>query len=266
MSSSGDARGIPDAEPPRMREALDLEKDKGLPDEVCGHGNKEVLRGMEPRMYTYTLDYADQLCVQIAGFEYLEPLEVIYLNTLKVGLDYLNGLVEEEEARVAKEDDPSVYDANIQIMTCIFSWYSVTACDYVKTIGRIFYKGNKGRVDAYQERVIPIVYHWRNKVGAHGTFATPPFGHIVKVKIGDNEDRDLAYSKFAKAARGQMYSTFPAPNVQFRESVFVAGMSLGVPSPSGDGHVEDMTWSLTRIHTELAKRYWPHVQTLIPDS
>ncbi len=215
---------------------------------------------MEPRMYTYTLDYADQLCVQLVGFEGLEPFEVIYLNTLRVGLEYLNRLVEEEEARVANEDDPSGYYTNAQLITCIFNWYSVTACDYVKTVGRIFYKGNKGKVNAYQEKVIPIEYHWRNQVGAHGTFATPPFGHIVKVAIGVNEDHDLAYSKFAKAARGQMYSTFPAPHVQFRDSVFVAGMSLGIPSPSGEGHVEDMTWSLTRTHTALAKRYWPDVQ------
>ena len=68
-----------------------------------------MLQGLEPRIYTYTLDYADQLCVQLAGFEDFEPLEVIYLNTLRVGLDYLNGLVEEEEARVANEDVRSGY-------------------------------------------------------------------------------------------------------------------------------------------------------------
>ena len=226
-----------------------------MPDKDCRHGNKEALQGLEPRVYTYELDHTDQLCVELAGFDNLEPPEVMYLNTLRIGLDYLNGLVEEEEARVANEDDPSSYNANIQLITCIFGWYSVTASDYIGIVGRILYKGNKGKVDAYQKRVIPIVHHWRNTVGAHATFATPPFGHIIKADISDNEDRGLAYSKFARAARGQMYSTFPAPHVQFRDNVFVAGMMLGIPLPSGDSHVEDMTWSLTRTHKELTRRY-----------
>ena len=236
-----------------------------MTDKVCRHGNKEALQGLESRVYTYELDHTDQLCVELVGFENLEPPEVMYLNTLRAGLDYLNGLVEEEEARIANEDDPSGYDASIQLMTCIFGWYSVTASDYVRTVGRILHKENKEKVLEYQKRVIPIVYHWRNKVGAHGTFAIPPFEHILEVDISDNDDRDLAYSKFTKAARDQIYSNFPPPHVQLRDSVFVAGMLLGVPSPTGNSHWEDMTWSLTRTHQELSKRY-PTLKPLITQS
>ena len=236
---------------------MDSDKDEKFRSKDAEQGNVRMLRGMKPCRYTYPLDYVAKFQVHLEGFENLEPLEIDYLRTLEAGLDYLSALVKEKEAQASNTDHPWDDVADWKVITCAFNWYSVTACDYVKTVGRLVYPGDKKKVKEYLNRVIPLVYHWRDKVGAHATFAPTPFEGLIKFKIKDTDDVDLTHTKFVKAAKNQVFNQLPVPGINFVDNLFVAGILLGMPSPSADMHVEDMTWSLTRTHQELSRRYWP---------
>ena len=221
----------------------------------------ENYKPLKPSIYTYALDYLDDLRVTLEGVEDYEPHPVAYLRTLREGLDHLNRLVKEKEVEAKSSDTPWPSESTEKLITCFFNWYSVTVCDYVRTIGRLAFSDDRKEVYRYLNDVIPVVYHWRRKIGAHATFEIlppkGPFEFIDKSKLRIPDD------KFVERAREQMYM-FPtiAPKVSllYRENVFLAGAVLGVPLPSGDLHVEDMTWSVTHTHRELSKRYWPDIR------
>ena len=172
------------------------------------------------------------------------------LNTLATGLDFLNRQVAnlEGEARdrlnanddlvVSFGNDPRLKGIPRRLISCTFRWYSVTACDYVRIIGWLVNGGNTKKASDYLDSVIPQVRIWRNKVGAHSAFTDPK---------GDDTPANL------------FVSSIPW-DIGFVDDAFVAG-SITVSLGSDDGGStsrQDMEWSLTRIHRQLACRYaWP---------
>lgn len=126
------------------------------------------------------------------------------------------------------------------LMACSFHWYAVSACNYVRMVGWLGSDGDPKSATEYVKRVIPSVYVWRNKVGAH--FA------ITKPEKNDSP-ADLAASvMFPIAFSDDAFITSP----------FILAMSGGGASSASR---DDMNWSLTKTHAELGERYWPEAQT-----
>ena len=71
-------------------------------------------------------------------------------------------------------NDPSFYGISKTLLTCAFHWYSISACQYVQTVGAIAYKLDHRRPlpDYYLTKVIPEVFAFRNKVAAHFAWST----------------------------------------------------------------------------------------------
>ena len=226
--------------------------------------DRDLLKGhrlLMPVRYPYTLDYIDDLQVDLEGHAEFEPFQVSHLRNLHAGLDFLSALVQEKQLQI-EDSSPNWPDEDtVRLMTCVFSWYSVAACDYVRTVGRLAFEDDKRKTLKYLNKVIPNVYHWRRKVGAHATFVTLPIKGPVE--LIDRQEIDKSNEEFINDAKENLYSySFFAPMVHFSysEKIFRAGTNLGVPLPSGELHVEDLTWSLTRVHRELTDRYWPEIR------
>ena len=198
---------------------------------------------MAREKYIKVLDHCSNLKYEwpvSMGPSDLRP-ELNALSTLKTGLEHLNNLVQEREFSVATSNFPFdiAYDVEVnQLIACVFRWYSVAACDYVRTVGWLTKKGDDEQAKTYLDSVIPEVRYFRDKVGAHFSPSHP-------------RKSDTPSSKFF-AENSDL--------VQFQDGVFVAsGLNWKYKKLTGF-ESEDMTWSLTRTHTELAKRYWPDVQ------
>jgi len=69
---------------------------------------------------------------------------------------------------------PAVNQLPKALLTCGFHWYSISACQYVKTVGAIARKLDPARPlpHEYAKRIIPDVLTFRNKVAAHFVWAT----------------------------------------------------------------------------------------------
>jgi hypothetical protein len=106
------------------------------------------------------LDHEDRIVVP--GNPFKEPAnEYVLLLGLRDGLEFLSRIVEQCESRLAASGIPSG-DLDIKnvggavrrsfmttkmpaevprgLVTCAFHWYSVSACQYVRTIGAIAYQ------------------------------------------------------------------------------------------------------------------------------
>ena len=194
--------------------------------------------------------------------------EIRSLNYLATGLGFLNAQVQMIEAKVTArlpEDQivsmfgnaPELEGIPQDLVACAFHWYSVTACNYVKLVGWLSHGGNSDHASKYLQRVIPEVYLWRNKVGAH-------FARIDPHK--EDSPADLAASVM-----------FPIGFIDdsFRTTPIRLTLASGEPKPTPPGIApwrrrllamsgrqktssrRDMQWSLTDTHKRLASRYWP---------
>ena len=124
------------------------------------------------------------------------------------------------------------------LLTSAFHWYTISACQYVGTVGAIAHRQDSTRPKSkdYVGAVIPEVYAFRNKVAAH-------FAWCLEDK------RDNLAERFASIL----------PSLTFVEDRFqIAGYTV---RHQRGGNVSDSTaippWGLSKVHERLRKRYWP---------
>jgi hypothetical protein len=143
-------------------------------------------------------------------------------------------------------NDPSFDGVPRALLTCAFHWYSISACQYVRTVGAIAYKLDTSRLlpPDYVKKVIPEVAVFRNKVAAHFAWST-------------ENDRDNDAERLASIL----------PPLTFHEdSFYVGALTVGL---GRDGKASSSAaiqpWSLCKTHECLAERYWPNRQTKTTD-
>jgi len=132
---------------------------------------------------------------------------------------------------------PQLHGIPQHLVACAFHWYSVTACNYVRLVGWLVNGGDTAKATEYLKHVLPEVYVWRNKVGAHFARTFPR---------GKDTPADLAKSVM-----------FP---ISFDDDAFYAGSLVLVMTSKGQrsSSRKDMRWSLTHTHQQLSTRYWPN--------
>lgn len=168
--------------------------------------------------------------------------ELRSLDYLAEGLKFLYDQVQRLENEIAKsvgQDKRGLFYGNAprqDLVACAFHWYAVTVCNYVKMVGWLANRGDSTKAKKYLQRVLPEVYVWRNKVGAHFARIDP--------RTGDTP-ADLATSVM-----------FP---IFFNDDAFYAGSLTLTLSRGGKSSTSrsDMRWSLTHTHRDLIARYWP---------
>jgi hypothetical protein len=193
------------------------------------------------------IDHVDDL--QLADEEAKKYFnELRSLEYLAAGLHFLNAQVQSIEAVVRDRLDnklqvfmfgnaPQLQGIPQDLVACAFHWYSVTACNYARLVGWLVNGGDIGKATKYLMHVLPEVYVWRNKVGAHFARTSPR---------KEDTPADLAKSVI-----------FPISfdDDAFYASSLVLGMSSSMQKSSSR---KDMRWSLTHTHQQLARRYWPN--------
>ncbi len=195
--------------------------------------------------------------------------EIGSLQYLSTGLNFLNAQVQKIEAEVIARlpDDqivimagnaPELEGIPQDLVACAFHWYSVTACNYVKLVGWLTHGGDSHQAGEYLRRVLPEVYVWRNKVGAH-------FARIDPHK--EDSPADVAWSvMFPTGFEEGSFWTDPI------KLMFASGERKPAPPGVADWRWRllamsgrkitssrgDMKWSLTATHQHLTARYWPN--------
>ena len=126
-----------------------------------------------------TLDHIDRITVP--GNPFAEPANEYYaLLCLRTGLEFLYRQAEKCDQIALKQLDPKkqyfsfgnsplLTGIPYQLLTCAFHWYSISACQYVRTVGAIAYLQDKSRPipPEYIKCVIPEVLAFRDKIAAH---------------------------------------------------------------------------------------------------
>ncbi|MBN2098104.1 MAG: hypothetical protein JW753_00755 [Dehalococcoidia bacterium] len=188
--------------------------------------------------------------IQVNGDPFSEPAnEYAALLALREGLRFLYSFAVDcdrivlarlnpKERVFMTGNSPTFAGVPLRLLTCAFHWYSISACQYVRTVGTIARRESSSRPlpPHYVKSVIPEVLAFRDKVAAHYAWST---------KHGqDNEAERLASIM---------------PPVGFRDDSFHVGVltvtmrSSGVPSNSS----VLKPWSIAKTHQCLRKRYWP---------
>ena len=134
---------------------------------------------------------------------------------------------------------PSLEGTPNELIACSFHWYAVSACNYAWLVGwlREATKPNSPTAKDYRDSVLPKeVITWRDKVA----------GHFARA---DNDKRDNSAERMAS-------TLFP---FGFNDDVFYASpMKLTTTQCGSASDSGSMSrWSLTKVHEELRKRYWP---------
>lgn len=131
------------------------------------------------------------------------------------------------------------------LLTCAFQWYAVSACQYVRTVGAIAYRHDPSRPKppAYVQSVIPEVLAFRDKVAAHFAWATA-------------NDKDTDAERLA--------SILPPLGFQ-DDSIHVGGLTVAIRKGTKTSNSAVIKpWSISKVHEELRKRYWPQKQPDTP--
>ncbi|MHC4174055.1 MAG: hypothetical protein ACYTBX_11660 [Planctomycetota bacterium] len=125
------------------------------------------------------------------------------------------------------------------LLTCSFHWYSISACQYVRTIGTIAYQNDNTRPKPleYTQRVIPDILAFRDKVGAH-------FAWTTKHKQDNDAERIMSI----------------LPQLTFNDNSFhVGSISLSLKKDDKISKSETVkAWSICKVHEKLQERYWPN--------
>ncbi len=131
-----------------------------------------------------------------------------------------------------------------KLLTCMFHWYAVSACNYVRTIGEIARRQDNSRQKArdYVLSIIPEVYAFRDKIAAHFAWT-----------INDSRDNEAE-----KAA-----SIFP--QLSLNKGVYYMGTLNLTKNHAGQTASSQaiQPWSISKVHEELRQRYRP--QPVISD-
>ncbi len=209
-------------------------------------GERKNRRGLVSTSNIMIIDHIDNLeLTEAQEKNYANELHSI--NYLARGLEFLYAQVQSVEAEVIKRlakdkqvfifgNAPEMQGINQDLVACAFHWYAVTVCNYVKMVGWLANGGSSPRARDYLMCVLPEVYVWRNKVGAHFARIDPRT---------EDTPADLAMSVM-----------FP---ISFDGDAFYAHSLKLTLSTKGKSTTSrrDMRWSLTHTHRNLIPRYWP---------
>ena len=215
------------------------------------------------------LDYVDNLELSDNDRDKFHN-ELRSLSYLSVGLSYLAHQVRSVEKEVLERlpessshfiygDAPDLEGVPQDLVACSFHWYSVSAYNYVLLVGWLTQGRTYDLAKQYVESVIPEVYGWRNKVGAHFARAYPREGRHA------DSEADLSWSVlFPIAFEGEAFFTDPlrvtlsSKEPRNPPPPGVAGWRWRLLMNSGRRTVKSiqgMKWSLTQVHQRLSSRY-----------
>lgn len=195
------------------------------------------------------LDHIEGITVPGKVFE--EPANEFWqLLRLWQGMEFLYRPAKKLDGATAPQSDPDkkfkmFASANALIdgltsalLTCSFDWYSISATQYVRTVGAIAYRQNNSCPTPieYVDQVIPEIKIYRDKVAAHFAWGTQ--------------------HKNDKPAERQISVI---PNLSFSNDTWVIS-GLMLTKKTGD-KISDSSalqpWSISKVHEQLRKRYWP---------
>ncbi len=195
------------------------------------------------------LDHIDE--IEVPGDVFRPPANEYWaLVYLRKGLEFLAQQVDQCETIVRNQigsppntklcsfgNLPEFSDLPKGLLTCSFQWYSISACQYVRTVGAIAKSNDTTRLKPhdYLETVIPEVKVFRDKVAAHFVWAS---------RNKKDNDAERLLSKI--------------PNLVWSDGhFFVSGWSASLHK-TGRGSVSAdwIPWSVSIVHRRLCDRYW----------
>ena len=200
------------------------------------------------------LDYVDQITVP--GDVFKEPTNEYWaLVSLSRGLDFLAKQVRRCESDVQSRVNPKgnlkvlsfgnlpEFDGlPMELLTCTFHWYAISACQYVRIVGVIAksHEPKSPEPIKYVESIIPEVKAFRDKVAAHFAWAS--------------------YNKKDNDAE-RMASIFPS--VSWSDDHFVVGSDKVAIRKGGQASKSEYLtpWSISVVHQRLCERYWKNSMT-----
>ena len=195
------------------------------------------------------LDHIDNIIVPGKPFDE-QKNEYEAMVSLYHGLECLNYQAGEMEKIVESSLDvepnvkqfrfgsmPGLSRVQYSMLTCMFHWYAVSACNYARLVGAIAYRQDKNRPrpPEYIRSVMPEVLGFRDKIAAHFAWAT---------ENGKDNAAERRFSIFPQIAWN-------------RDCLEVCAMSLKLSK--GDKVTDSRSlkpWSITKIHKQLCERYW----------
>lgn len=170
-----------------------------------------------------------------------EGMEFLYRQARRADETVLSRLPKNEKL-FSFGNFPVYDDLPKALLTTSFHWYAVSACNYVRTVGAIVYgEGLSEELPQdYAKRVIPDVTAFRDKVAAHFAWAS-------KNKHDNNAERAASV----------------IPPLSFADdSFYVGGLTLSLRQGKNSSTSRAISpWSLTKVHEELRKRYWPVLES-----
>ncbi len=176
--------------------------------------------------------------------------ELRSLQYMAVGLDFLYDQVKQWEARAPRHtpygkvafafgDIPQFSDLPLDLISCFFHWYSVSAYNYAGLVGWIAETAevSSRSPGEYARMVIPReVLVFRRKVGAHLARAWPL----------DKEEPAVS--------QASVFYPLGFDGERFIATPFVVRFTW---EGGGSSSEEMQRWSLTKVHEHLRARYWP---------
>ena len=135
-------------------------------------------------------------------------------------------------------NDPAFSWVDKGLLYCLFQWYAVSACNYVRLVGYLakeIHPESQKPID-YVKGVIPEVQWFRNKIAAH-----PVMVFDDKDKRDNEADRKASVLYQVAFDNGR----FKAPSWQV--TIGSKGQQVSGTSPG--------PWSITEIHDKLKERY-----------
>ena len=202
-------------------------------------------------MVTTTLDYIDD--INVPGDVFDSPSNEYWaLICLKAGMELIantsNSYDVEARSSLNPKGNVKIFLAGqavraskvrLDLLTCMYHWYAISACQYVRTIGAIAHRQDctKELPHSYVKRIIPEVLSFRDKVAAH-------FAWFSK-HSNDNEAERLASI---------------LPPVTYCNDEFQVGQSLFTLTTKGKETSSSklVPWNIGRIQDRLKERYWPN--------
>jgi len=195
------------------------------------------------------LDYEED--IRVPGRVFENPANEYWaLLSLRAGLFFLNRQVSrcEQTARMQLNPEgnlkvkalfnvPQPANFPIELLTCAFQWYAISACQYVRIVGAIANRQDSSRWprDEYAKKIIPEVVAYRNKVAAHYAWSTK--------NRKDNDAERLASI---------------IPQISYINDRFIAAGNVVALKKGGKTSCSTaiVPWSVTKVHARLCQRYW----------
>jgi hypothetical protein len=173
------------------------------------------------------------------------PNAIRALETLRDGMAIIAANIRRTEAQIRSglpDGETLIWPCGGKIagvsttpVECMFQWYSVSAYNYVVTIGKINEQllGSSEKPKDYAARVIPATKTYRDKVGAHFEWS---------MGQGTLAEREISVGPMVGWERGMFVTN------QFMLSITSGGNTTNSARLS--------PWGITETQDQLTKRYW----------